>query len=412
MAQDTTHRVEGFDWGILPAVSYNSDYGLHYGVYGELFFYGKDSLCRYPDYRHMLYFEFSRYTGGQTLGFIQYDAKSLIPNARFSSVLSYQLDPLYFFYGYNGSAEIFDNNLNNNRESGTAFYSVRRQQIHFDATLQGAFNSRLNWVCAAAMWSLRMEDITDDDFDTQNTLYKTYLQNNLIRENEAQGGTHIEIKAGISFDTRDNETAPNRGLNIDAFFNGSPDLFGTGFNYLKFNFHLRNYISLSASHRFIFAYHLAYQGTLLGEVPFYLQNNINVLTMRQTSSEGLGGYNSVRGLVANRLLGNGYAWGNVEMRIRLFEFNLLKRHWAVGTNPFFDAGVITQGYRMEEQAQWHNSSISEIKKEAGKPYLSAGLGFKLSMNQNFILSLEVAKVIHTTPEQYPLGFYFNLNYIF
>lgn len=360
----------------------------------------------------MIYFELSRYTGGQTLGFLQYDSECLIPKARLSCVLSYQLDPLYFFYGFNGAAEAYDDDLNTNKSTGNACYSIRRQQIHFDATLQGAFNERFNWVCAIALWNIHMGDFTNGSYNPNNTRYREYCQNGLIRESEAAGGNHLEFKAGLSFDTRDYESAPTKGVSIDAFFNGSPDLFHTNFNYIKFNFHFRNYLSLDASHRFVAAYHLAYQGTMFGEVPFYMQNNINVLTMRQTSSEGIGGYNSVRGLVANRLLGDGYAWGNLEMRIRLFSFKFWKRQWYVATNPFFDAGIITQGYRLKEQATVLNTNVSELKKQAGTPYLSAGIGFKLAMNQNFIISFELAKVLNTTNEHYPLGYYFNLNYIF
>ena len=179
-----------------------------------------------------------------------------------------------------------------------------------------------------------------------------------------------------------------------------------------------------SDNRMTFAYHLAYQGTIAGEVPFYMQSNITTLYLRQILSEGLGSINTVRGTLYNRMIGDSYAWGNFEMRIKLFSFNLINQSWYVATNPFFDLGSIVRPYRLDEMAA-NKSKYDETvnmplpdhiqgdttKKEVTKLHYSAGAGLKLVMNQNFIVSAEVAKALD--PDDNPgLGVNIGLNYIF
>jgi hypothetical protein len=65
IADDSPGTKTGWNFGVLPAVSFNSDLGFQYGGLINLFHYGDGS--RYPTYDHMLYFEISRYTKGSGL---------------------------------------------------------------------------------------------------------------------------------------------------------------------------------------------------------------------------------------------------------------------------------------------------------------------------------------------------------
>ena len=123
MAED---KVSGWNIGPLPCVSYNSDLGFQYGVCADIFNYGDGEL--FPDYYHRFYVEASRYTKGQTLLHAQYDSKQLIPGLRLTGAISYQYDPLYYFYGFNGT-EKYDPSLNLNRESGIARYNYTRSML-------------------------------------------------------------------------------------------------------------------------------------------------------------------------------------------------------------------------------------------------------------------------------------------
>ena len=115
---------------------------------------------------------------------------------------------------------------------------------------------------------------------------------------------------------------------------------------------------------------------------------VQTLYLRQIKNEGLGGMTTIRGVLQNRILGRGYAWANFECRVRIVDFNFIKQMWSIAVNPFVDMGVVTRGYRLEEQkaaAELYPELFSGTKSGF---HASAGIGAKLIMNQNFILSVE------------------------
>ena len=408
-------KVEGWNFGILPCVSYNSDLGLQYGVCADIFNY----VDLFPDYRQRMYVEASRYTGGQTLLHGQFDSRYLIPGIRTTFSASYQYDPMFLFYGLNG-LEAYDKSRDANKETREARYAYRRSMVRVLADFQGEIIPHLNWVGGFSYWYYGLGDLNlkkkDKEtkeyyevYDPDKTLYHQMCEQGVIAEGEADGGHRLEIKAGAVYDTRDNESAPNRGIWAEAYLNGSPDLFGDGYNYLRLAAHLRQYISLWPG-RLVLAYHLAYQGVIAGQAPFYTQQNISTLFLRQTCTDGLGGINTVRGLLAQRLVGDSYAWLNSELRIRLFDFRFIGQNWYVATNPLFDAGMVTRLYKGEELSAFYDKSVADLRKEAHKLHCSAGVGVKLAMNENFIISAEWAKPFMKTDGDSAL--YIALNYVF
>ena len=62
-------------------------------------------------------------------------------------------------------------------------------------------------------------------------------------------------------------------------------------------------------------------------------------------SEGFGSSGTIRGLRENRILTEGFAWANTELRVKLVNFKLFNQYFYIALNPFFDAGVITKPYR-------------------------------------------------------------------
>ncbi|MDP3436035.1 MAG: hypothetical protein Q8S04_02205, partial [Bacteroidales bacterium] len=53
---------KGWNFGPLPAVSYNSDQGFQYGALCDIYWFGDGS--QYPNYIHKFNVEISRYTKG------------------------------------------------------------------------------------------------------------------------------------------------------------------------------------------------------------------------------------------------------------------------------------------------------------------------------------------------------------
>lgn len=396
---------DGWNFGPLPCITYNSDLGLQYGVCADIFNY----KGVFPDYRQRFYVELSRYTKGQTLVHAQFDSRYLIPGIRTTFSASYQYDPLFLFYGLDG-VERYDKALDCNKDTRTAYYDYRRSMVRVLTNFQGPIAPGLEWMAGLSFWNYGLGDIRmDDKYESENTLYHDMKEAGVFKGKEADGGSHFELSAGLVYDTRDNQSAPSKGLWAEAFLMGSPDVFGTGFNYLKLAAHFRHYLSLGTD-RFVFAYHLAYQGIIAGQAPFYHQQNISTLFLRQTCTDGLGGINTVRGLLAQRLVGDSYAWLNAELRIRLFSFNLINQSWYVAVNPFYDAGMVTRLYKGEELSAFYGRSVEDLRKDAVRLHSSAGAGLKLAMNRNFIVSLEYARPFSADDGNDTI--YIALNYIF
>ena len=403
-AADDEIVKDGWNFGPLPCVSYNSDLGFQYGICADIFNY----KGVFPDYRQRFYVEASRYTKGQTLLHAQFDSRYLIPGVRTTFSASYQYDPLFLFYGLDG-VEPYVAELDVNKDTRTARYGYRRSMTRVLADFQGPVTGGLNWVAGASFWHYGVGDIDLEDYDADKTLYHQMVDAGVFSENEASGGSRLEFKAGVVFDTRSDEAAPDRGIWAEVYLNGSPDVFGDGFSYLRLSAHWRQYLSLIPD-RLVFAYHLAYQGTIAGQAPFYTQQNISTLFLRQTCTDGLGGNNTVRGLMAQRIVGDSYAWANFEMRLRLFSFNFINQSWYVAVNPLFDMGCVTRLYKADELSAFYGRSVEDLRSDALRLHCSAGAGLKLAMNRNFIVSFEMAKPLRD--DDGPVASYIVLNYVF
>ena len=395
---------DGWNFGPLPCIGYNSDLGFQYGICADIFNY----KGVFPDYRQRFYVEASRYTKGQTLLHAQMDSKYLIPGIRTTFSASYQYDPMFLFYGLNG-LEDYNKELDCNKDSRTARYNYKRSMVRVMADFQKPVADNLELIAGLSYWYYKLGDLENDDYDSSSSLFSQMKAANVFSETEATGGHRLEIKAGVHYDTRENESDPSRGINAEIYLNGSPDFFKDGYKYLRLVAHFRHYLTLIPD-RLVFAYHLAYQGTIAGNAPFYTQQNICTYYLRQTNTDGLGGINSVRGILSQRLVGSDYAWTNIELRLRLFSFNFLNQSWYVATNPFFDAGMVTSLYKADELSAFYGRSVEDLRKDAVKPHCSAGLGLKLAMNRNFIISVEDGIPFNKTDGESTL--YIALNYIF
>ena len=388
---DSTEReiVRGWSVGAFPTVSISNTLGFQYGLFGSVFFYGDGST--YPDPLHKFTFEGSHFTGGRSRFYLTYDSKYLIPNWRLTLSALYMLDPLAFFYGFNGAAQPYADSLDARKH-----YYLDRRFLQTFANFQRQLTDNMK---IAGGLTFSHYDITDYDsakYDGHPTsaLYREYVDRGLISPNEARGGNVVEARAGIVYDTRDIEAAPNRGLLAEVFLNGG--LAQGNHNYLKLcayfsQFH-RIPLGFIAAGDPVFAYRIAYTGTLAGDVPFYMQQIIPMLVPHTMLTEGLGSAKTMRGLFENRIVADGVAWANVELRVKLVKFSLLNQYFYIAVNPFFDCGLITQPYRLDRQAQSLGySDTHALRRQAQQLATAAGLGFKLAWNENFIITLELAR---------------------
>ena len=410
----------GWSFGVLPCATYSVDNGLQYGAFGDVYNYGDGNT--YPDPLHKISWEVSHFTKGKTRLYLAYDSKYLIPKMRINASVTYVNDPMFNFWGFNGTSALQNYNVWGNKgldetkpvfAESINYYGMGRQMFRALANVQGRLADHLNWAAGMNFWNWKISDMRESPknadtgkglYDTGITLYKRYQEIGAIKADEANGGNALELNAGLVYDTRDIEAAPNHGIWAEAYLNSNV----IGAQYMKACVYFRNYIDIPIHIKAgdpVFAYRLAWQQTIAGETPFYMIQNVPLLVQRNMISEGFGSSNTIRGIRENRILTEGFAWVNAELRIKLVNFKLANQFFYIAVNPFFDAGVVTKEYRPEVfENVLHQVDLKlgllgqDIKiydpTKKGDIVYSTGAGLKIAMNQNFIVSVEMAKCLY------------------
>ncbi len=433
-AQDTARHIRrGWTFGVLPSVAYDADLGLQYGALTNIYYFGDGST--YPEYLHSFYAEAAYTTKHFGIFRFAYDSKYLIPKHRLSIDLTYLPDQMCDFYGYNGySSYHFPeySTQNDLRYISRAYYKYRRDLFRLSADLQGSIAKNLFWNTGIGLLHFavgpvdvkRLNSFTkkkEKQLPDTTTLFDQYVALGYISKDEASGGLHPYIHAGITYDTRDRQQNPTHGIHADAFLTwyagiGSMEKY----NNLKLNVNWRNYLPI-ASDRLIFAYRIGTQLNLAGDCPFYLNTYLNQLYMQRVVYEGLGGANSIRGMMRNRVLARGVAFANFEFRAQLFSFKVKKNMFYVGLNPFMDAGMVVQPYDRVATDPWlfvladpnpENPNAFYDESRLFSPHLTGGCGLKVAMNDNFVLSIDWATAFDRQDNDKFSNLYIKMGYMF
>ena len=422
-AQDKKEEIvkKGWNFGPLPVVGWDSDLGFQYGACVDIFNYGDGT--NYPSYNYKMNVEASTYTGGSSLLRCYGDFKTLIPDGKLFFDCTYFNAKKFDFYGFNGYASPYSPDYGILVPDGdkSAFYWMRRNQFRFVTSVQRRIVGNLNWAAGIGYYNIVTSDVKMDKYKDQISLYDLYREAGLIRANEANGGNVLQFKAGLIYDTRDHDSDPTRGFNIEATLVGAPDIIDRkGYSNLGFTFVGCQYVPVYKD-RLTFAYRLGVQTNIVGEVPYYFINNLNTLFFRKVYTEGLGGNASVRGINRNGVVGNGMAWLNTEFRWRIVNFRFINQNFHIALNPFFDMGQVIQPYRLEEQKKAYNAlggKYNPLNKynpfyTGGEEslHMTAGCGVKIVMNRNFVISVEMARALDNRDGQ-KLWNNIGFNYLF
>ncbi len=461
----------GWNFGALPSVAFDADLGFQGGALANIYYYGDGS--QYPEYIHSIYAEAAYTTKNYGIFRINYDSKYLIPNHRLTLDATYQPDAMCDFYGYNGYQSIYNQNLhkwkkdqskmeNPDEYQSRAFYKYKRDLFRFAADMEGTIYKNIKWNAGLGVLGYMIDECDIDMLNGKNEfdpntpladqkamndqiegLYEKYVKWGIIDPNEANGGWHPYLRVGLTYDSRDQRTCPTRGIYADAFFTYTAAFnakYGqqatAGYNHLQFNFNFRHYVPIYRD-RVTFAYRLGTQNNIAGNSPFYMNTYLNTLFIQRVMYEGLGGANSLRGIMRNRILANGFAYANVELRTKVAKFDIGKQHFYIGLAPFFDLGVITQPYELDGTAiqKAYAADNDPLKlpldgyfsmreseddsnffilnsKSTYLPHMAAGLGLKVAMNENFVLSVDWAMALNKQDNAKWANFYIKMGYLF
>lgn len=219
-----------------------------------------------------------------------------------------------------------NNSVYNDSLAKEKYYRIEQEQYSGELNFIYPFNKKLQYNLGFGFRHFRMEN---DDTSIAN----------IISLNPERGSKvdMAYVQGGIELDKRDHPTAPFTGYYFNVSGKYSPELFNDFYSFGKVTGDIRGYIgyktNLSLALRM-------YGEKMLGDnFPFF-------------ESAFLGGSKFLRGYPSERLAGDGALMGSAELRMKLFDYNILLPQ----TLGFFGFGETGRVFlKNEESKKWHAS---------------------------------------------------------
>ncbi len=415
---------KGFSFGGVPALAYDSDLGFLYGIIFNLYHYGDGS--NYPNYNHSLYMEWSRTTKGSGKNILEYDNRTLIPNGRMKIELSYLTEQALDFYGFNGYHSYYNAQYLDKTSPdyiSRLYYRHDRKLLRFKTDFQGKLvGKNLRWFAGFSYYNIKIGSVNidklNDGRDAEEmlpdtaSLYDKYVEWGVLKSSQVNGGNTNLLKFGAVYDTRDNEASPNRGIWSEVMLITAPGFIGNKYSYTKISLTHRQYFTLYPK-KVVFAYRLNYQGLIGGEIPFYM---MPFYFRSKDVKDGLGGSKTLRGILRNRVVGDGAILGNMELRYKFLNTRVFNQNFSITLSAFMDAARIIQFHEVDttgvtaSYGKTREENIKELNYQDESFHVSYGGGLHFAINHNFIIAVDYG--LAGNPLDGSRGLYIGLNYIF
>ena len=428
-AQKQEIAKKGLNFGPLPAIAYDADKGFQYGAILMIYDYGDGH--NYPNYDNKTYLEYSRFTKGSQLIQVHYDDKELIPNTRWSTALKINLDKAFDFYGFNGYGSFYDyDRIVEGKEGGaygfTPFYRMKKNDISFKSDFIGAISQNLKWEAGVFVRSYRIGEI---DYASINkgkdeasaypenmpTLYSLYRIAGVISEEEADGGISSGLRLGMVYDSRDKEGAPTKGIWAEGHITAALPYISK-IPYYRYSFTWRQYFRLIPGDVLTLAYRINYEGNFGNKAPFYALPYMTAMG-EKNDADGMGGYNTTRGIMRTRVVGLDMSAYTVELRWRPIKFTLWNQNIGIGLSAFSDGCMATRSIDTKGLSLLNSFNVLGTEKDS--PHITFGAGARFIMNENFVVAAEYGAPVTHFMKNSPLynqdgagAFYINLGYTF
>jgi outer membrane protein assembly factor BamA len=201
------------------------------------------------------------------------------------------------------------------------------------------------------------------------------------------GGRDDYLRLGVSYDTRDFEPDPNRGVFVDGEVDLGTVALGSQYAYARAMVAARGYYSPIPDEDLV----VAGRAVLLGQTngaPFF---SMDTFPFTEDPRQGLGGHRTLRGYRQDRFIGSVMSLVNAEVRWTFGHLTAWHQKFAFIAVPFFDAG---RPY----------DSLGELSFKDWKP--SYGGALRISWNLATVATIDYG----VSPED--TGLYINFNHIF
>lgn len=376
-ARAQSPRSAGFEVGGVPALSFDSDEGFGYGAILELYDYGAGSVS---PYEWTLQPTVVLSTRGRRDFTVFFDAPGLLPAGwRFDAFAGLERQIASPYYGI-GNTTPHDETVAASDGPDPFYYRFGRKRSSLTFNVQRELvGPRLRALVGGGLVHTSVDPFPEDD---GGTLFATELGAVSV------GEWSNYVRAGLIWDTRDRESAPNRGVWTEALVQQVASALGADAKYTRWTVTDRRYYSLAPG--LVLANRWLLQGT--GSDAF-----VPDLFRVQTSfkqQEGLGGSKTVRGVLKNRFVGRGLFVWNAELRWRAIDFTLARRNFHVVLSGFLDHGRVWAG----------GPQLDEMLSDLHRGY---GGGLRLGMGENFVIALDVG-----TSSEGGMPIYTGMGYLF
>ena len=369
-------RVErGVEISGIPALNFDADEGLGYGVILQL--YGYDGKA--TTYRWTVQPTVFLTTEGRRDYTLFFDAPSRAEHPwRVTGFAGREQQLATPYYGL-GNATAYDPNV----ETGATryFYRYGRDRLRASVDVQHALgNPSLRALVGGGVSTDRI-DLTP--FDSGTTL----IERDLSNQQPETGHTNY-VRVGLTWDSRDREIGTHSGTWADVIVQRVDRALGATNNYTRSTATLRHYLPLGD--RVTIANRLLAQ-QLEGDAPFY---TLTEMQTTQKTQDGLGGSSTVRGIPKDRYVGKGTLVSNNEIRWRAADFTLRGRESSLILSGFVDAG------RVWDDHIDLGSALRDL-------HAGYGGGVRLAFGSSFVIATDVGHSAQSTAPIYiGLGYQF------
>jgi len=416
---------DGWTFGAVPVVAYDSDLGFKYGGLVNFYNYGKPTT--YPEYQQSIYVEISRTTKGSGINQLFFDSEHMFPNRpiRITADLSYLTEQALDFYGFNGYESAYFMDFENDETDdyiSRMYYRYERKLLRFTLDFQGRLlGDNLNWLIGFGHFNHELGSVDidklnegkdgDDLLPDTASLYDKYVDWGLIPAKEADGGVMNYLKFGTIYDTRDNEANPMKGIWSEVIIVTAPKLLDNYENsFTKLSLIHRQYFTLIPS-KLSFAYRAGYQGTVQGNPPFYYQPYLISSFSPSVLTEGLGGAKSLRGIRRDRIVGEDIVYGNFEFRWKFWKGVIKNQNFYLALSTFLDAGKVTKPIEINKSLiPASENLVNYFDESSDKIHASSGIGLHVVLNQNFIVAFDYGMAFDKRDGDN--GLYIGMNFLF
>lgn len=312
---------KGWEISGVPALNFDADEGFGIGAALELYNYGSGVL----PYRFTIQPTLLITSEGRRDLTVFFDAPALLRDGwRMTAFAGSERQLAQPYYGI-GNATQYDARLESAPNS--YFYRFGRARLRASADFQRRIGRSSGRVLLGAGVSRSTFDITPYDSGT------TLLASQTGGQTPPAERTNF-LRAGLLWDTRDQEIGPQRGTWAEALVQRVDRGLGATEDFTRWTATVRQYVPVSP--RVVFAQRLIAQG-IEGDAPFAELSTIQSSFKQQ---EGLGGSGSIRGIPKDRYIGKALFVSNSELRWRALDFALFGRPSFLALSGFTDAGRV------------------------------------------------------------------------